>query len=207
MKKEEAMRKWLLILLIVVIVIIASGLYFIMKGPDLSKYEYLKEPQITKMADQTMLVVEAVGDPNVAGQKAFSTLYQTYFKLKNNEKRMDIAPRARWPLPFDTPKDKWIGKYALPVSQTAELPDNFKQADANLRVRITTWKYGEVAEILHIGPYGTEPSTFAKLDQLVKARGYRITGEHEEEYIKGPGMFGPGNPKKYYTIIRYAVSK
>ncbi len=33
------------------------------------------------------------------------------------------------------------------------------------------------------------------------------TGEHEEEYLKGPGMFGTGGPEKYLTIIRYRLKK
>ena len=34
-----------------------------------------------------------------------------------------------------------------------------------------------------------------------------LQGEHEEEYIKGPGMLSKGNPQKYLTIIRYRVKQ
>lgn len=62
-----------------------------------------------------------------------------------------------------------------------------------------------MAEILHIGPYSAEVPTTERLQSYIKEKGYRVIGVHEEEYLKGPGMFGKGNPEKYYTIIRYRV--
>lgn len=200
------MLKWIAIILFILAITITTLGYFLFKGPDLSKYEYLKEPQLNKMPAQKVLVVEAKGDPSIVGRKAFGLLYQTYFKLQNSSKNMNIAPRARWPFAFDTPKDKWIGRYALPVSSAAELPENFKP-EAGFEVGLKNWEYGETAEILHIGPYSKELPTIQKLMDFIKAKGYTIVGEHEEEYLKGPGMFGPGDPEKYFTIIRYQIKK
>lgn len=201
------MLKWLLWIVVVIVIIIGITLYFLMKGPDVSRYEYLKEPQISEKPDQPVLVVEAKGDPNTVGGKAFSLLYKTYYSLKDNAKSFTVAPRARWPhIIAATPKDQWLGRYALPVSATAKLPDNFK-AVPGLKVSLEDWKYGTVAEILHIGPYSAETPTIERLRDFIKAKGYRIIGEHEEEYVKGPSMFGPGDPNKYYTIIRYRVVK
>jgi hypothetical protein len=64
-----------------------------------------------------------------------------------------------------------------------------------------------VAEILHVGRYDDEGPTIRRLLEFIKASGYSVAGEHEEEYLKGPGMFGPGNPEKYLTIIRYPVRR
>jgi hypothetical protein len=64
-----------------------------------------------------------------------------------------------------------------------------------------------VAEIFHIGPYSEEPHTIAKLYQFIKDNGYKLVGAHEEEYLKGPGMFSKGNSAKYQTIIRYRIKK
>ena len=49
--------------------------------------------------------------------------------------------------------------------------------------------------------------TILRLHDFIDSQGYRIIGEHEEEYLRGPGMFSRGNPEKYYTIIRYRVAK
>lgn len=35
----------------------------------------------------------------------------------------------------------------------------------------------------------------------------RVVGEHEEEYVKGPGMLFAGDPEQYLTIIRLRVEK
>ncbi|NUM64306.1 GyrI-like domain-containing protein [candidate division KSB1 bacterium] len=72
---------------------------------------------------------------------------------------------------------------------------------------MTTWEYGEVAEILHMGPYDKEQPTVARLMEFIKTQGYEVAGEHEEEYLKGPTMFSRGDPEKYATIIRYRVRK
>ena len=178
-----------------------------MPGPDLSQFEHLKEPQITTKADQKVIVVEATGSPDEIGGKAFGLLLKLYFKTKGAPKGpKQSAPRARWPISPDTPQSEWIGRYAMPVpDEVTTLPEY--EAEAELKVELTTWEYGEVAEILHIGPYDKEDQTIAKLMTFIEQQGYKIIGEHEEEYLKGPGMFFKGNPEKYYTIIRYRVRK
>jgi hypothetical protein len=72
---------------------------------------------------------------------------------------------------------------------------------------LTTWEYGEVAEILHVGPYDREEPTLQRLRKFVQAEGYAIVGEHEEEYVRGPTLTGPGDPEQYLTILRYRVAK
>ena len=202
------MFKWLGLIAALFIIIIGITVYFFMKGPDVSRYEYLQEPQISEKPDQPVLVIEAKGDPNVIGSKVFSLLFKTFYSLNDNQKSFSVAPRARWPIAFTMPpKQQWLGRYALPVSPTAKFPDKFKVDDPSLKVSLVTWRYGTVAEILHIGTYSSEPPTIERLKTFIKTQGYRIIGEHEEEYIKGPSMFGPGDPNKYYTIIRYQVVK
>jgi hypothetical protein len=116
------------------------------------------------------------------------------------------APRARWPKPFNTPRNEWVGLYGIPVPMTVmSLPE--QENTSNTKVALTAWKYGDVAEVLHIGPYSDEMPTIEKLFAFIKQQGYEIAGDHEEEYLKGPGMFFTGDPKKYYTIIRYRVVK
>jgi hypothetical protein len=73
------------------------------------------------------------------------------------------APRGRWSHPEDTPKDKRLGQYALPLPE----------------------------RLLH----------------FIDPQGYRVVGDHEEEYVKGPGMMFSGDPDKYLTIIRLRVEK
>lgn len=164
---------------------------------DMSSYESLKTPRLTSMAPQRMLVVEAKGDPNVAAKDAFGLLFKSFFSLKGV--RM-APPRARWANIATDPKDEWVGLYGLP------LPDSVTALPEGTQgVRIEEWDYGEVAEILHIGPYSEEAPTIEKLHAFIDESGYEIAGPHEEEYLKGPGM--AASPADYWTIIRYSVKK
>jgi len=201
------MKKVVLIVLAILVVLITIaifGLRTMMRGPDLSAYESLREPRISTMASQRMLVVELKGDPNQVGGKAFGALFKTYYQLKGVPKGgPPPAPRARWPLALATPKGEWVGIYGMPIPTTVEgLPEK-----TDPLVKIGTWDYGTVAEILHVGLYSEEVPTVGRLMAFITQNGYQVIGEHEEEYLRGPGMFGKGDPNKYYTIIRYRVEK
>lgn len=194
-------------LVVIAVAGIALMWYFMTRGPDLAQYEHLKQPQISAKPNQKMVVVEAKGDPSVVGHKAFGLLFSIYYKIKDTPKSLTLpAPRARWPVSLDTPKSEWVGLYALPVPETmTELPQY--EAQPGLTVLLMTWEYGEVAEILHIGPYDQEQPAIQRLMDFITAQGYTTVGEHEEEYLKGPTMFSKGNPDEYATIIRYRVKK
>lgn len=201
------MRKSVIIFLSAGIVVIAVVFFMNSQRPDLSKYLQLKDPAIVTMAPQRVLVVEAKGSPDNVGKKAFGLLMKAYFGIKGVPKGgPDFRPpRARWPMPASVPQEEWIGRYAMPVPDTIrEL--TLPEAPAGLTIQLTTWEYGTVAEILHIGPYEKEAPTIKRLHEFIQSKGYAIIGEHEEEYLRGPGMFLRGNPEKYYTIIRYRVA-
>ncbi len=185
-----------------------SGLIFIViafaatlvwtQTQDLSQYEKLKDPQIRKMPEkQKMLVVEKKGDPNVVAGMAFSTLFSTFFSVPGVKM---APPRARWLNQPTDPRNEWLGLYALP------LPDSVTSLQSQVEgVKIDYWEYGEVAEILHIGPYNEETPTIEKLFAFIAEQGYEIAGPHEEEYLKGPES--GTDTSKYMTIIRYQIRK
>jgi hypothetical protein len=154
-----------------------------------------------------MLVVEAQGDPNTVGAQAFGLVFQLYYSTPGTPKGpFQSAPRARWPVSLEQPKSEWIGLYALPVPDSmTTLPPH--EAPAGLSASLQKWQYGEVAEILHVGPYDREEPTVQRLLGHLVESGYEVIGVHEEEYLRGPTMAGPGDPEKYLTIIRYRVRK
>jgi effector-binding domain-containing protein len=200
----------LLIIVSVVLVVLVLGLLIavsMFKGPDLSKYESLKQPQIRTMESQKVIVVEAKGDPSVVGKEAFALLLKTYFKTKGVPKGRAVpAPRGRWLVSVDVPKTEWVGYYGMPVPETVVEIAELK-SKSGLSARLEVWEYGEVAEILHVGPYDKEEPTVRKLVDFVGASGYRAFDGHEEEYLRGPTMFSRGDPARYVTIIRYRVAK
>lgn len=201
------MKTFGIILIVIVVLILGFVLFTKYSAPDTSQFDSLLNPAINQKPNQNMLVVESKGDPGVSGGAAFKLLFKTYYSLKEVPKNFKKnAPRARWPISDDTPKDQWLGLYALPLPAGIKTLPALKNPD-KLNIFITEWEYGTVAEILHKGSYETEKPTIQKLKDYIKQQGFTIIGEHEEEYIKGPGMFGPGNPDKYVTIIRYRVAK
>lgn len=195
-----------IILGVVVLVLAAAVLlaYFATQGPDLTAYEHLKEPAISTRPPQKMIVVEAKGDPNTVAGEVFETLYGLYYSTEGVPSWPLPAPRARWPVSPDQPMEEWIGIYGLPVPDTVTaLPEH--TAVPGMTVSLTTWTYGEVAELLYIGPYDEERPVLEGLRDYINESGYAYVGAHEEEYLKGPGMFFRGNPENYVTILRYEV--
>jgi len=201
------MKKKIIISVVILVLLTLVAAPLIMRGPDVSQYEPLRVPRITMMAAQKMIVVEATGDPNRVAGEAFGLLFKAFYKVKGDVEGMSMsAPRARWSMPEDTPKSRWVGRYAIPVPRQLEsLPDI--ETKPGYTVTLETWPYGDVAELLHIGAYDKEEPTIAQLAQFIEDSGYAIIGEHEEEYVKGPGMFFKGNPDEYYTIIRNRVER
>lgn len=176
------------------------------RSKKFSEYEELKErPRLRSMNSQKMLVLTGYGDPDKASGEAISALFKAYYQLKHAIKDLPpAAPRARWLQPVGKPKEEWAGFFGVPVPEEADrsmLSEDAREAG----ITIEHWDYGEVAEIMHEGPYDKEESDVETLHRFIDEQGYRIAGMHEEEYIKGPGMIFRGNPDKYLTIIRYPV--
>ncbi len=178
-------------------------------SPDLSEFEVLRNPKISEKAPQQMIVIRVTGDPAESAGRAFKALYNVYYALDDADAGLPpahAAPRARWLNSLDTPRAMWTGVFALPVSSAIQsLPAEAAAGPAE--IQLETWQYGLVAEILHVGPYTAEEQTVARLEAYMNAEGVTKRGPHEEEYLKGPGMFFAGDPDEYRTLIRYEVAQ
>jgi hypothetical protein len=200
----------LLLLLVAVVVLVLIGVIVWIgspKGPRLEDVAHLREPRLTTLPPLKVLQVTARGDPNTVGRKAFGRLMRTYFGLKGVPKGGPAfkAPRARWPDAGEPSRD-WTGYYAMPVPDTVT-PLPAGNGKDELEVSVTTWEYGEVAEVLHVGSYSTEEADIGRLKSFISEQGYEIAGAHEEEYLRGPGMLFLGDPGGYLTLIRYPVRR
>jgi len=195
-------------LLILALTALIVSTVVLVNRPSSKTDEELKKGVITKMKDSRMLILAVKGDPDKTAAGAFSRLYKAYRQLPGIKKFSASlpAPRARWSKPVGAPKEEWVGIYGLPVpNDLVKLPDSMKKPDPALL--ITTWQYGDVAQILHTGPYNEMGPSITQLVSFIKNSGYGIKGDYEEEYLKGPGERGAGNPDRYRTIIRYRVRK
>ena len=162
------------------------------------------DPQILEMPPQKMAAVQAKGAPHNVFPKVMPALYGSVYTLKFDLKKKGLPTfkvtglRARYPDAHLVPKDEWTHIIALPIpDDTTSLP----QKTAGTEVKIETWEYGTVAQILHLGPYSEEGPTIERLHQFIKENGYEIAGDHEEEYLTRPDAKVPK------TIIRYSIKK
>jgi len=162
------------------------------------------EPQILEMPAQKMAVVSAKGAPDKVFPEVMPALYGSVFTLKFDLKKKGVPTfkvsglRARYPDVHLVPRDEWTHIIGLPIpDDTTTLP----QKVANQEVKIETWEYGTVAQILHLGPYAQEGATIERLHRFIEDSGFKIAGMHEEEYLTRP------DAKVIKTIIRYPVKK
>ena len=162
------------------------------------------DPVILEMPSQKMAIVQGKGSPDKVFPKIFPALFGSVYTLKFDLKKRGLEPfklsppRARYPNAHLYPKGEWliIAGIAVP-DNTTSLP----QKELGTEVKLETWKYGTVAQILHLGPYDQETETIERLKQFVTSNGYEIVGPHEEEYQSKP------NAKIIKTLIRYQVKK
>ena len=162
------------------------------------------EPQILDMPPQKMAVVSAKGAPDKVFPEFMPALYGSVYTLKFDLKKKGLPTfkvsglRARYPDVHLVPKDEWTMIIGLPVPEdTTSLP----QKVAGIEVKIETWDYGTVAQVLHLGAYDQEDATVERLQQFIEESGYEIAGLHEEEYLTSP------DAKVVKTLIRYRIKK
>ena len=162
------------------------------------------EPRMLEMPSQKMAVVRAKGAPDKVFSEVMPALYGSVYTLKFDLKKkglptFKVSPyRARYPDAHLVPKEGWTIILGLPIPEdVTSLP----QKVPGVEVRIETWDYGTVAQILHLGPYSEEGPTVERIHKFIKENGYEIAGMHEEEYLTTP------EAKVIRTIVRYQVKR
>ncbi|MFC1966065.1 GyrI-like domain-containing protein [Chloroflexota bacterium] len=162
------------------------------------------DPQILEMPPQKMAVVIGKGAPAKVFPELMPALYGSVYTLKFDLKKKGLPTfkvsglRARYPDAHLVPMEGWTHIISLPVpDDTTSLP----QKVAGIEVKLETWDYGIVAQILHLGPYDQEGPTIERLHRFIEESGYGIAGLHEEEYLTMPDAKVPK------TIIRYPIRK
>lgn len=209
--------QWVVLIAAAAVLVIGAVVFVLTrKSPDLSSYLPLKEPRIGMRKDERVLEVEFDGPADKVIKQAYTALFRTYYGIKDSPKGPAMKPpKARYadiaaamaaaPSVDSLKSFNWKGSVAVPIPESLSVPEGKPEA-GGMAARAATWKYGEIAEVLHLGSYETEAPTIERLTKYIAESGYRIVGDHEEEYLRGPGdMFV--QPKDYWTIIRYRVEK
>ncbi len=171
-----------------------------MSPPKSSKLE----PKILEIPSQKMAVVTGKGVPDKVFPELMPALYGSVYTLKFDLKKKGLPTfkvtglRARYPDVLLVPKEEWTHIIGLPIPpDTVSLP----QKVPGIEVKLETWEYGTIAQILHLGPYDQEGPTVERLHRFIEDSSYEIAGVHEEEYLTTPDAKVPK------TIIRYPIKK
>ena len=170
----------------------------------MSKRSSRTDPQILEMPAQKMAVVKAKGAPDKVFPEVMPALYGSVYTLKFDLKKKGIptfkvsAPRTRYPDAHLLPKEQWTHIVGLPIPEDTT---SLFQKVPNIEVKIETWEYGTIAQVLYLGTYDQETATIEQLHKFIEEQGYILAGMHEEEYLTRPDAKVPK------TIIRYPIKK
>lgn len=158
-------------------------------------------------------------------QEAMQALYGAAYTLKFMSKQRKVGPidypvmalEGLWWVRdgefYITVKDNW--DYTVMILQPDHITaDMFTEAVAQMRkkkgdqpafarLRLEAFEEGRCVQIMHIGPYTTEPATVEKMQAFANEHGYRMSGKHHEIYLGNPLR---AQQDKLKTILRHPVT-
>ena len=161
-----------------------------------------------------------------ATQAMYSLAYTLKFMLKKRKTNAIDYPvmalEGLWWVEdgmFDiTVKDNWF--YTLMILQPEVItPEIFEEAREQVRrkrgesgslskVRLGAFEEGLCVQVMHIGPYATEPATIERMRAFAQENGYRdrvgLGGKHHEIYLGDPRKT---DPAKLKTVLRHPIQK
>ena len=198
--------------------------------PSAKKPEILKVPKLQfVMIDG---VIEKGKEPgNSPGfQESTQALYGISYTLKFMLKKRKLNPidypvmalEGLWWVEdgfFDiTVKDNW--SYTLMIFQPDVITmdvfaDGLEQvlrkkgdSPALSKLRLANFEEGICVQVMHIGPYATEPATVERMRAFALENGYRDrvgpNGKHHEIYLGDPRK---ADPAKLKTVLRHPLEK
>ena len=179
-------------------------------------------PTVVEFGKVSYLVVEGKGEP--AGEvftKAVESLYPLAYGVKNICKKQGKdfgVPKLEglWWVksnkpPLDVPRSEWYWKLLIrmPDFATSEIIKNAKEEvfkkkglDLIKKIKFETMNEAKSVQIMHIGPYATEPETIQKMKDFMRENSYTENGLHHEIYLSDPRKTVP---EKMKTILRQPI--
>ncbi|MCP4187950.1 MAG: hypothetical protein GY763_10160 [Gammaproteobacteria bacterium] len=187
-----------------------------------SYYKAAKKPEIVEFSEANYLSIEGKGEP--AGEVFVSrvaALYPLAYGIKKICKAQDKdfgVPKLEglWWVEGNRPalevsRKEWCWKLlirmpefvAIEMMQSVQ-PEVAEKKKNELIEEISFEKIteGKCIQIMHFGPYSTEPETIELLMEFMTGNGYSVNGLHHEIYLSDPRKTEPAKMK---TIIRYPI--
>jgi len=198
--------------------------------PSAKKIEAVQVPRLQfAMIDGAIEKGQAPGT-SPGFQEATQALYGISYTLKFMLKKRKTNPidypvmalEGLWWVEdgmFDiTIKDNWF--YTLMIMQPDVITQAvFEEGLAEVRrkkgdspslskLRLDSFEEGLCVQVMHIGPYATEPATIERMKEFMQENGYRdrvgTGGKHHEIYMGDPRK---ADPAKLKTVLRHPIEK
>ncbi len=193
-----------------------------------------RKPEFVDVPPMNYVAVRGSGDPNEEGgayQQAVGILYAVAYTLKMSYKSSyQIQGFFEYVVPplegfwwqegksgvdyADKAGFQWIALIRLPdfVTQkdfawaVAEA-ERKKKMDCS-KAEFLTVEEGLCVQLMHLGPYDSEPESVALMDEYLAEQGYENdlseTRRHHEIYLSDPRRAAP---EKWKTVIRHPIKK
>ena len=181
-------------------------------------------PVFVYVPDLSFVMIDGRGEPE--GSAAFSEAVEALYGVSYGSKfRMKRAGFDYAVMPLEglwwTPKGDWDyrdrgwWRWTLMIMQpdrvgvdvvadtVATMRADNRCRSALAKLRFERWHEGPSAQVLHIGPYATEPETIERLHAFIDTEGYEPVGKHHEIYLGDPRRTAP---QRLRTILRQPVA-
>ena len=193
-------------------------------------YRAKTTPELLDIEAARFLSISGKGDPADPGfADRVQALYATAYTIKFSAKASGhdfIVPKleglwwfdeTRYPgrsmaeASLQVPRSEWEYRLLLRLPDYVGKPEVARGMDTTLarksleRVRdieYYTMTEGKAVQMLHIGPFSTEPETLARMAEFMQANKLDRNGLHHETYLSD---FTKAAPEKLKTILREPV--
>ena len=193
-----------------------------------------RKPEIVDVPPMNYVAVRGSGDPNEEGgayQQAVGILYAVAYTLKMSYKSSyQIQGFFEYVVPplegfwwqegksgvdyADKAGFQWIALIRLPDFVTQKdfawamaEAERKKKMDCS-KAEFLTVEEGLCVQLMHLGPYDSEPESVALMDEYLAEQGYENdlseTRRHHEIYLSDPRRAAP---EKWKTVIRHPIKK
>jgi len=189
-------------------------------------------PEIITVPTMRFLAVRGSGDPNEQGgsyKQAVSVLYTLSYTLKmsyKTDRRIEgffeyvVPPLEGFWSQNGGQEISYEDKGSFDWISVIRVPDFVAQADLEWAMseaerkkkldcsgaELLELKEGLCVQMMHLGPYDSEPASLALMDAFIKERGYEndFTGArlHHEIYLSDPNRTAP---EKLKTVLRHPI--
>lgn len=193
-----------------------------------SSYSAKRKPEVLTLPPAQYLSVSGKGDPSGLGfsedvGKLYSVAYAVKFICKARDKDFSVPKlEGLWwfddskykglsisEAPQRVPRSEWSYRLLLRMPDYVKQKDldegiksKEKKGDAKLDVQLILLEEGKVVQMLHVGPFETEPETLQTIFAFCVENKFAQNGLHHEIYLSD---FRKTPPEKLKTILREPV--